>query len=66
MPKPEGEPMDAVMAMEYSPLRLCGKSLQDLDDLLPRFVEVDEDLKRLRKILGNGELRWVPPEGEDE
>jgi len=53
---PEDRPME-----EYSPLRFCSGTLQDLDDLLPKFLEAAEALDRLHQVLGNGELHWTPP-----
>lgn len=46
---------------EYSPLRHCKKSLQHLDELLPEFRKMDEEVKRFRRALGNGEIKWPPP-----
>lgn len=46
---------------EYSPLRNGKKSLQHLDELLPMFREMDEELKCFRRALGNGEIKWSPP-----
>jgi len=51
----------AELVADYSPLKWCSKTLQDLADLLPRFIEVAEDLQRFDKALGNGELLWKPP-----
>ena len=59
-----GGSMDAMkeeQREEYSPLRQCKKSLQHLDELLPRFREMDEEVKSFRRALGNGEIKWPPP-----
>jgi len=42
------------------PMMLCMDSIKMLGDLLPKFKEVDEDLKDLKIALGNGLLLRKP------
>lgn len=63
-PMPEAK--EQVKAQEYSPLRSSKKSLQNLDSLIPRFREMDVELKRLRAVLGNGEIKWRRPDDFQE
>ena len=51
---------EVVVVTEYSSLRTCKKALQQLEDLLLEFMEMDEELKRFKKALGNGDITWKP------
>jgi hypothetical protein len=53
--------MLATTSTDYSPLQWCAKSIQDFSDLLVKFQEMDEALKYLEKLLGNGNMVWHPP-----
>jgi len=61
MPEREEPMTTAELAEDYSPLRWCSKALQDLADLFAKFTEVEADIRRVNKAMGNGELRWKPP-----
>jgi hypothetical protein len=46
---------------DVSVLRLCRKTLQDFDKLLPELQELDDILKRCHKMFRNGEMKWKTP-----
>ncbi len=61
---PEDEMLDGkspIEADEHSPLRTGGRSLVMFDELLPKFKEMDVDLKNLLLALKNGQFEWKPP-----
>jgi len=55
----ENESM-VVETANYSPLQINRKLLRQLNELLPRFREMDEELRRLLTTLGNGDIVWKP------